>query len=147
MIAIAAGGLWVVLAYGNQLHAPQDLAGKWTLVPASQSLAGEAPAAAFGPGMTIEQSGRFFQVSFENGPRLNLKLDAEIERPIPGGQANRITLVGTPWQLTTLGAPDGDECIVQLTGPSHDQSGRWKAQRVMRTFPNTSKAQGSTGGH
>jgi hypothetical protein len=137
MIAACTAGLWVCLSVGNDLVAPEDLAGKWTL--ASGSAAGPAiPMAPYGPGMTIDQSGRFFQVAFDNGPRLNLQLNEPGEvMPVPGQQVERLELACPRWNLRAWGKPGGDDWTIWLVGPSNDQSGKWQAKRVARTFAPT----------
>jgi len=67
MILGCALGEWAVLSFGERIVAPEDLAGKWTL---ESRLPAGAKGAAFGPGLTIDQSGRFFQIAIDNGPKL-----------------------------------------------------------------------------
>ena len=55
MICVLILGLWAVLEIGNNyLSAPEDMAGKWQIQSASAS-------DPLGPGMNVEQSGKFFQ--------------------------------------------------------------------------------------
>jgi hypothetical protein len=144
MIGACAAGLWVVLAAGSNLVAPEDFAGKWTL--ASTTPAGPAiPMAPYGPGMTVDQSGRFFQIAFDNGPRLNLTMTEPGEvMPVPGQQVERVELTSAGWLINLWGKPDGDQWIVHLVGPTNEQSGKWIAKRVSATFQPSSSA---AGGH
>ena len=133
MILSCAAGLWVVLSMGERLVPPEDLAGKWSLEPRNLA-AGTAPKAAFGPGMDVDQSGRFFQIAIENGPQLSLKLDDQSYMDIPGMRIVRLALVGEPWRLTIEGPPGGDEMVLRIAGPQLAQSGEWTVRRLVRTF-------------
>jgi hypothetical protein len=151
MIIACAGGLWAVLSFGNDLIPPEDLAGRWTLVPSTP--AGPfVRVASYGPGMTIDQSGRFFQIAFENGPRLDFHLAGPSElMPIPGSadRVERVELSSPGWVLKAWGKPGGDEWTMWLVGPEDSQSGKWLAKRVLRTFSPSSNSKGAagTGGH
>jgi len=116
MIVVLIAGLWAVLAMGSHLVAPEDLAGKWKL----QSIIHGIP----DDNLDIEQSGRFYQVSFESGTRLNLKWT---ERT-----ANVIQLGNGDTKLTIAGLPDSDDKTIELSG-SH--AGRWAAHRISRAYP------------
>ena len=94
--------------------APEDLAGKWRI----QSTAPDR----LGPDLNIEQSGRFFQIAFEHGPHLNLKLQS----------TSPMVLANADWKLIISGHVGGEEKTLQLEGP---QNGRWTAHRLVRTFP------------
>ena len=121
MILALIAGLWLVLEIGRYLpDAPEDLAGKWQIKPTSGDAGGQGGPQ--GPGLNIEQSGNFFQVAFEHGPQLNLKL----QRGTP------MVLTNDTWKLTIAGREGGDEKTLQLEGP---QAGRWSAHRTVRTFP------------
>jgi hypothetical protein len=113
MLVVLVAGLWTVLSIGRHLHAPRDLAGKWQLIPLSP---GAKPQL-----MTVEQSGLFFQVGFEKGPPLDLKLKDDSKQ----------ILTGKNCQLTFTGPTDDDK-TVELTGK---QSGRWTAHRTLHAFP------------
>jgi hypothetical protein len=114
MSLFCAAGLWVILAYGGTQVAPPDLAGKWKL----------AEPAALGPTMNVEQSGRFFQISFDNGSVLKLKLVNQ--------QGTRLKLSGHGWTLFADLSPGGEDMGVHLTG---EQSIDGSAHRVLRTYP------------
>ncbi len=117
MLVVLVGGLWTVLAIGSSLEAPQDLAGKWQLSPAGPD--------GWGPDMQVEQSGRFFQVFIDHGPRLDLKRAIETDR--------RILLTNSMYQVTFTGlALAADEKQLLIEGP---QGGRWTARRVSRKYP------------
>jgi len=114
MLVVLIAGLWSVLAIGRHLTAPEDLAGKWQLTPVSAA----SPAQI----LTVEQSGRFFQIAFEHGPQLDLKQQGD----------SPLLLANREWRLTITGQSDGDDKTMQLDGP---QSARWTAHRIVRTFP------------
>ncbi len=116
MIVALVAGLWSVLAMGRNLHAPEDVAGKWQLAPVSAGEPGQV--------LTIEQSGRFFQVVFEHGPSLDLKLQ---------GSFSSMLLSNKKWTLNIQDrGPDPDDKLMVLTGP---ESKQWTAHRTVRTFP------------
>ena len=143
VVAACAAGLWGVIAAGGNLTAPEDFAGKWTL--SSTTPAGPGiPMAPYGPCMNVDQSGKFFQIVFDNGPRLNLTMSEPGEvLPVPGQQIERIELTSAGWLINLWGKPDGDQWVIHLIGPTNDQSGKWVAKRVSRTFQGSSSA----GGH
>lgn len=145
LVAVAcAWGLWWVLARGGRLRAPEDLAGRWTLSRAAAPAEPAMPMAPYGPAMTIDQSGQFFQVSFENGPRLDLKLHEQTEFTVGKNRSFRLELVGAEWNLRGWTTAGSDEMVVHLVGPARDKSGRWTARRLVRTFAADSP---SKGGH
>ena len=129
MILLSASGVWAVLSIGQRLIAPDDLAGKWTLETLLISTRPDVQE------MTVEQSGKFFQISFENGPKLNLVLDEQSFSSSSAQQSVRLALTDGPWHLTFQGPPDGDEMQVALTGPKMSESGVWNAKRLIRKFP------------
>src|SRR5437879_3078134 len=118
MILACALGLWAVLSVGNPLQAPEDLAGKWMLAPSTPA----GPflrVAPYGPDMTIDQSGKFFQVTFDNGPRLDFRLAGPAEvMPLPGKETvlERLELSSPGWVLKAWGKPGGDEWMMWLVG-------------------------------
>ena len=138
MIFACAVGLWGVLVYGNRLQAPEDLAGKWTLSPISQTAA-HPQSASYGPAMTIDQSGQFFQVSFENGPRLDLRLQENQLLPMQDKPVVFMKLAESRgWSVRAWGPPGGDVWRVFVNRPTDSEPTRqeeWIANRVTRTFP------------
>jgi hypothetical protein len=116
MICVLILGLWAVLEIGNNyLSAPEDMAGKWQIQSASSS-------DPFGPGMNVEQSGKFFQVAFDHGPQLDLTMQS----------TSPMVLTNPKWKLTITGRDGSDDKKVRLEGP---QTGQWLAHRTVRTFP------------
>jgi hypothetical protein len=154
MIAACAAGLWAVLAYGNRLQAPEDLAGKWTLAPLSPN-SSRTQTGTYGPTMTIDQSGQFFQVSFENGPHLDLRLH---ESQVLMMQGNPVVFMKLSddrgWNVRAWGAPGGDVWRVFVNRPLDGQSAigsqsagqdEWIANRIARTYP--AHVAAKAGGH
>jgi hypothetical protein len=88
MIVVLVGGLWAILAIGGQLSAPEDLRGRWT--PAG-------PAA--WPGLTVEQSGRYFELSFDGTAPFGVTAGAS-------GDGGPLTLDRGPWHVTVEGETD-----------------------------------------
>jgi hypothetical protein len=123
MVLVLVGGLWAVLAIGAGLEPPQDLAGKWQLSAGTPPNGLPNSLSAWGPEMQIEQSGRFFQIFTEHGPKLDLKLTED--------DGKRVVLDGTRYKLTFSG-PNQDEKRLLVEGP---QGGDWTARRVTRKYP------------
>jgi hypothetical protein len=141
MILISASGVWAVLSIGQRLIAPEDLAGKWALssrLPGASSVPGE---------MVVNQSGKFFQISFDNGRNLNLVLDEQTAVPSTDNPLFRLSLSDGPWHMTFQGSEGGDEAQVGLTGPQSSQSGVWNAKRVVRKFPPDVSGASAKGAH
>ena len=90
MIVVFAAGLWGVMAVGKRLVAPVDLRGRWAAV---------GPAGGGWPAVTVEQSGRYFELSFEKGPRFGAAVSEQDER---GG----LVLGRGPWRVS-IGPADG----------------------------------------
>ncbi len=115
MLLVLVIGLWAVLAMGAHVSAPEDLAGKWQLQSTVRGIPDDT--------MTIEQSGRFFQVIFEHGPHLDLKLTDDLQP---------LHLIDGDTKLVIAGQPGSDDKTMQLNGVN---TGRWMAHRVARAYP------------
>ena len=112
MIVALVGGLWAVLSIGGRLSAPEDLAGRWEL--------------AQGQSVSVEQSGRFFQLTF--GP------DKPVDLTLAKAERAHVLLTGrNGWSVAFDGPVGGDEKVVTVAGPNH--AGRYDARRTSRTFP------------
>jgi hypothetical protein len=141
MILFSASGVWAILSFGQRLIAPEDLAGKWTLESRRDTT---QPA----PGdMTVQQSGKFFQIAFENGPKLNLVLEEQSPLSVSDGQPVTLALGDGPWRLTFHGPQGGDEMELNITAPLTSQSGVWNAKRLVRKFPPDVSSATATGAH
>jgi hypothetical protein len=116
MIVVLIAGLWAVLAIGSHLVAPEDLAGKWKLQSTIRGIPDD--------NLNIEQSGRFYQITFNDGKLIDLKWT---ERT-----GNVIHLANTETKLTVSGAPDSDDKTIELSG---SVAGRWAAHRISRAYP------------
>jgi hypothetical protein len=118
MILVLIAGLWAVLAMGSHLVAPEDLAGKWKLQSVIHGIPDDC--------LNIEQSGRFYQITFDvdHGTRLDLKWTDR--------SANVIHLANGDTKLSISGLPDSDDKTIELSG-SH--AGRWSAHRISRAYP------------
>ncbi|MCC7350518.1 MAG: cation:proton antiporter [Phycisphaerales bacterium] len=111
LFALLVVGLWLILSFGSKLAAPTDLSGDWELIP-SQS---HAPARV----MSIEQSGRYVQLTLDKNPPLSLQM---VEF-----QPNRIVIKDEHWTFTFEPIAEANEYQVIATGP---QPGQWKAKRI-----------------
>ena len=116
-------GIWVVLAMGSgHLVAPPDLSGPWRLV--DQTGGGK-------PGFVIHQSGRFIQLNFDQGPKLDLILQptnpSSSMQSVPG-----MTLIGDGWEITATPGLEHDATEFAFKPPAtEDQSlaGQWEYER------------------
>ena len=61
-------GLWGIFVAGGFLSAPRDLSGTWELESGQEQ---------FGKWLRIDQSGRFYHLGFEKGPKLDLRRKSE----------------------------------------------------------------------
>ncbi len=116
MIVVLVAGLWAVLAIGSHLVAPEDLAGKWKLQSTIHGIPDE--------NANIEQSGRFYQITFNDGKTLDLKWTDRTE--------NVIHLANRDTKLTISGVMDSDDKTIELSG---SVAGRWAAHRISRAYP------------
>lgn len=117
-------GLWCILKAGSRLQAPPDLEGSWEL----SSSVGLAPGTGvpFAARMEVEQSGRYFQITFDTGLRLDAKLLEITERPDSRTAAPiRMRLSAGEWSLIADGARGAEEFHFELSGPKqHEFTGR-----------------------
>src|SRR5688500_4393848 len=128
VFVLLIGGLWLILLYGSALSAPQDVSGAWDV---QWRDAPPGPRADVGPEapvepdrMLIEQSGRFFTITFQPGPKLSMKMT---EGPLLEGddyprRGASGTLVGDGWTMNLARMYDG-ELHVQLSGDGGRYSG------------------------
>lgn len=128
MFAVLIGGLWLILTIGDSIHAPDDLAGDWIV-----EWDNAPPPESADPKMHVEQSGRFFVVTFGRRPPMGMTLK-------PGwtgaasGRKLQMTLVRPLWEMTLSGAiPPKEHQLVpelklELVGPTRHVG---VARRVM----------------
>ena len=93
-------GLWGIFVAGGFLSAPRDLSGTWELESGQERL---------GKWMRIDQSGRFYHLEFERGPKLDLRRKSEHTEAGDSG-AIAIDLVGGAWTASLAHSP-ADESI------------------------------------
>jgi len=130
-IILSALMLWGVLELGRNLTPPEDLSGKWRLSPAEDNTP------LFGSTVDIEQSGRFFQLTFDRGLLMKLKLVNQIGKHDPAAAA-LFELKGNPWQVTATRQPGGGELLLQISGP---QSGKLLAVPLKNTVSGDRRAE------
>jgi hypothetical protein len=104
VLLLSAAALWLILRAGSNLRAPTDLSGSW-------EIGGEEPATleSLGDTVSIEQSGQFFQLRFERG----LTIDLRLVDATSGG----LLFAGAKWQLNAIGQIPNGPFIFRLTGP------------------------------
>lgn len=122
-VALVAG-LWAIIAVGSRLQPPQDLAGKWKIVAGP---GGSLPVPD-ADGMNIEQSGRFFEITFDRGPKLDLSLDSQ-DQPAPGQV--RLQLKSAKWNASAQGPENSDDFDFTFDGPSRYT---FRGHRTARTY-------------
>src|SRR5580765_2033400 len=91
-------GLWGIFVVGGFLNAPRDLSGTWEL---------ESGQERFGKSMRIDQSGRFYHMEFEKGPKLDLRRKSE-GSVAANSDAIAIELQGGAWAATLAFTPAND---------------------------------------
>jgi hypothetical protein len=124
MTVVFACGLWAILGIGRTLAAPADLAGTWE------------PASAVDPApkLVIEQSGKFAEVSIDDGPRLQMRV-AE-QQPDPADPKHiRLKLVHADVTLHAAGVARGDAFDFELADKRSQTRQTWQARRVVRKYP------------
>ena len=110
LFALLVVGLWLILSFGSKLTAPTDLSGNWELIsPDAKSPSGE---------MSIDQSGRYIQLTFDKGPQLSLHMVED--------QPQRIVLKDEHWTITFESVAEADEYQVIAQGP---QPGQWRTRK------------------
>jgi hypothetical protein len=143
MAAILASGLWLILTYGNTLAAPQDLSGDW-FVQWDEPRPGFTPSG----NLHIDQSGRFFTLRFENGPKMSLKLQNGWTGVRRGRWLN-MQLAESPWTLTCTGtfplkgAQVPQELKLQLSSPHGTTTGTANRAGITVTATPTSRPTGT----
>jgi hypothetical protein len=112
------GGMWLVLTLGDSVRAPDDLAGDWVV-----EWDNAPPPDSAEPKMRVEQSGRFFVVTFGRRSPMGMTLK-------PGwtgaasGRKLQMTLARPLWEMHLSGAiPMKEHALVpevtlELIGPT-----------------------------
>ena len=101
MIVVLVGGLWGVLGVGGRLVAPDDLNGRWRAVEGGHGR----------PGVTVEQSGRYFELAVDGLPRFGATL---VDRAADG----RLRLARGRWRVT-VDRPDATRArTFHVDGPA-----------------------------
>ena len=106
MIVVFVAGLWAVMAIGGRLAAPEDLRGRWVAVEG-------ADAASRWSGMSVQQSGEFFQLAFDGGP-------SDVAVTMHGrADDGRLSLARGPWHVT-IDPPTGRPAVrtFHVEGPT-----------------------------
>src|SRR3954468_9526830 len=117
MLVVFGAGLWAILSFGSiLLQAPTDLAGQWELHDANASPTTDGGESAAAHKMTIDQSGRYFQITIDQ-QRFSFKQAAHEVLDNPTGlDAVRIRMNSGPNELTFTGLPDSDEYQLESRG-------------------------------
>jgi len=113
-LAAVIVGITAVVHVGDTFSAPHDLAGIWQLEPTTPTL---------GSMLRVRQSGKFLQLLFDGGPKLDLILQEQ--SPTPGGGM----VMRLADQTSTLALqldPNGKAFTATLAGPSEAAfAGQW----------------------
>src|SRR4051794_37229353 len=117
MLLVFGAGLWAILSFGSiLLQAPTDLAGQWELHDVNANATTDSGESIAAHKMTIDQSGRYFQITIDQ-QRFSLKQAAhEILDNPTGPDSVRITVGAGSNELTFTGLPNGDEFQLQSRG-------------------------------
>jgi hypothetical protein len=103
MILVFVAGLWAVMTAGARLTAPEDLSGRWVAI--------DAPGANTWPAVTVEQSGRFFQMAFDDGPA-----DVAVSAQDTSAEG-RLSLARGAWHVTIDGSAGQAVRTFHVDGP------------------------------
>jgi hypothetical protein len=120
MIVVLVGGLWAVLAIGGRLDAPEDLAGTWSI----QSAKGPVD-------LNVEQSGRYFELTFGKEPAVDLKRVGSTQGPTH--------LAGGKWTVDFAPGDSDDTRVIHVAGPTPIDG---LARRVKRRYPAETAGEG-----
>jgi hypothetical protein len=116
MLLACVAGVWAILRAGSRLEAPTQLSGAWSIVAEDPALIEQ-----LGSTLTLEQSGRFVQITFQRGLSVDVKL-VDGARPDPdAGRLLDMRFEGPTWKLSALGPGAGGPLIFRLTGPENHQ--------------------------
>lgn len=120
MILALIGGLWIMVRVGGQMHAPRDLSGTWEV-----DAPGTEPA--LGPMMRIQQSGKYFHISFDRGPTFDLTLREEKQTGAPDGLT--LSLANAETQLIIVANGVHDHLSGTIHGTLEESfSAKWVAK-------------------
>ncbi len=107
MLVVLVGGLWGVLAIGATLSAPENLDGRWAAAGGS--------AVNTWKGLTVEQSGQYFQLAFDDNPAAPTIGVTMVGHPTDGP----LTLARGPWHVTIDGTAGQDAVrTFRVDGPT-----------------------------
>lgn len=133
MLTVFCIGLWSILKIGSSYQAPADLAGEWKLH--TSAVQEDDPS---GPTLRIEQSGRFFRMTFDDKV---VSLRLESQEPLKKNRACQMRLVGEGVDVVMRGTPDADEMDIHAQGAVE---GQWLAVRILRKHPTRGRGTGTT---
>jgi hypothetical protein len=140
---IFAIGIWAILGFGSAtLTAPEDLAGQWVIVPPA-GLADVEQA----DRLTIDQSGRFFELAFKDGRRMHLTLSKQaMDVGSAAAPQVQLKLLGPDRQGWISGPSGGDEFDFRFNGAGIPADlTAFHAKRVERFYePAEAKAKAAT---
>jgi Kef-type K+ transport system membrane component KefB len=117
MILALIGGLWVMVRIGSQMQPPRDVSGAWKIETSDDQ-------AAAGSILRIQQSGKYFHLTFDDGSHLDLMVRAEREQFADGSSTLNLTNGSDAATLVVSAAKD------HLAGNVHGKieksfSARW----------------------
>jgi hypothetical protein len=114
MIALFGAGLWWILQLGAALQAPENFAGLWEL----QAQVANAPVER----MTIEQSGKFFNIHFRDHVVKLMLVESGT------GRDGRTVLSHEDWTMVIHGPRGSPQRQFELSGPARPTQ-TWQAKR------------------
>ncbi len=138
MFAALVLGLWGILRAGAGLRAPHDISGNWEIEQPVRDDADAELGADEGadgvPGeiLSVEQSGRYFRLRFDDGAPIDLKLAEETAvTGEPGGGSTRVRLTGAAADVHAQSGPNPGLLRVRLHYRGRDwQFDAWSPERV-----------------
>jgi hypothetical protein len=117
MLGCSVVGLWVILTLGRNLKPPPNLSGQWKLTPAGNA------SAKVGTTMQVEQSGRFFQIAFENTASVGMRLTETRTTSHVALRGNGVTM-----EFNELNTPEAAQLVVDAK--DEGRRGTWMISRI-----------------
>ena len=130
-LVILVAGLWLILSFGSLLHAREDFAGDWDLIPEEPS------AGTLTSHMKIEQSGRYLRITLPEDRALRVRIIDEQTIDNRFADHKRVILSGDGAKATFEGRSRGDLWRFSLEGAVH---GEFVAHLTDRTYPRPAPA-------
>lgn len=113
VLVLSSLGLWGVLRVGSRLQAAADLTGQWTFESGPLGPEADGPER-LGKGFTIDQSGKFLRVRFDNGRQIDLRAN-QLPTGNLGDTLVPVELAGSAWKMSGTVRSENGKLIGSFT--------------------------------